>query len=124
MCGWCVSMTAGWRLRWSAMPSAVSSTISHASLNNGPVAAGPCGLQRARAGDHSRTEVAKGERERAAESDPRVHEVLARFPGAKLVEVRGLPPSRRNPMHLVKTPARRSTTIDNDLSTFKGSTDG
>jgi DNA polymerase III subunit gamma/tau len=34
--------------------------------------------------------VAKGERERAAEADPRVREVLARFPGAKLVEVRKL----------------------------------
>jgi DNA polymerase-3 subunit gamma/tau len=34
--------------------------------------------------------VAKGERERAAEADPRVKEVLARFPGAKLVEVRRL----------------------------------
>jgi len=34
--------------------------------------------------------VAKGERERAAESDPRVKEVLARFPGAKLIEVRRL----------------------------------
>jgi DNA polymerase-3 subunit gamma/tau len=34
--------------------------------------------------------VAKNERERAAEADPRVREVLARFPGAKLVEVRKL----------------------------------
>jgi DNA polymerase-3 subunit gamma/tau len=34
--------------------------------------------------------VAKSERERAAEADPRVREVLARFPGAKLVEVRRL----------------------------------
>jgi len=34
--------------------------------------------------------IAKGERERAAEADPRVREVLARFPGAKLVEVRRL----------------------------------
>jgi len=34
--------------------------------------------------------VAKSERERAAEADPRVKEVLARFPGAKLVEVRRL----------------------------------
>jgi DNA polymerase-3 subunit gamma/tau len=34
--------------------------------------------------------AAKGERERAAEADPRVKEVLARFPGAKLVEVRKL----------------------------------
>jgi DNA polymerase-3 subunit gamma/tau len=34
--------------------------------------------------------LAKNERERAAEADPRVKEVLARFPGAKLVEVRRL----------------------------------
>jgi DNA polymerase-3 subunit gamma/tau len=34
--------------------------------------------------------AAKNQRERAAESDPRVQEVLARFPGAKLVEVRRL----------------------------------
>jgi len=34
--------------------------------------------------------VAKNERERAAESDPRVKEVLARFPGARLIEVRRL----------------------------------
>jgi DNA polymerase-3 subunit gamma/tau len=30
----------------------------------------------------------KNERERAAEADPRVQDVLARFPGAKVVEVR------------------------------------
>jgi DNA polymerase-3 subunit gamma/tau len=35
---------------------------------------------------------AKNERERAAEADPRVQEVLARFPGAKVVEVRKLAP--------------------------------
>jgi DNA polymerase III subunit gamma/tau len=34
--------------------------------------------------------VEKGQRERAAEADPRVREVLARFPGAKVVEVRKL----------------------------------
>jgi DNA polymerase-3 subunit gamma/tau len=34
--------------------------------------------------------AAKNEREKAAEADPRVREVLARFPGAKLVEVRRL----------------------------------
>jgi DNA polymerase-3 subunit gamma/tau len=34
--------------------------------------------------------VAKNQRERAAEADPRVKEVLARFPGAKVVEVRKL----------------------------------
>ena len=32
----------------------------------------------------------KSQRERAAEADPRVQEVLARFPGAKVVEVRRL----------------------------------
>jgi len=34
--------------------------------------------------------VEKSQRERAAEADPRVREVLARFPGAKVVEVRKL----------------------------------
>jgi DNA polymerase III subunit gamma/tau len=36
--------------------------------------------------------AARSERERAAETDPRVQEVLARFPGAKVVEVRKLAP--------------------------------
>jgi DNA polymerase-3 subunit gamma/tau len=40
----------------------------------------------------SQHEVQKNQRERAAESDPRVKEVLARFPGAKVVEVRKLAP--------------------------------
>ena len=34
----------------------------------------------------------KSAREKAAEADPRVQEVLARFPGAKVVEVRRLAP--------------------------------
>ena len=34
--------------------------------------------------------VTRNERERAAEADPRVREVLARFPGAKVIEVRKL----------------------------------
>jgi DNA polymerase-3 subunit gamma/tau len=38
----------------------------------------------------SQNEAQKNQRERAAESDPRVQEVLARFPGAKVVEVRKL----------------------------------
>ncbi|MFL6791860.1 MAG: DNA polymerase III subunit gamma/tau [Bradyrhizobium sp.] len=38
----------------------------------------------------SQNEVAKNARERAAEADPRVQEVLARFPGAKVIEVRRL----------------------------------
>ncbi len=40
----------------------------------------------------SQSQVEKNQRERAAESDPRVKEVLARFPGAKVVEVRKLAP--------------------------------
>jgi DNA polymerase-3 subunit gamma/tau len=40
----------------------------------------------------SQNEAAKNQRERAAESDPRVQEVLARFPGARVVEVRKLAP--------------------------------
>ena len=38
----------------------------------------------------SQNETQKNQRERAAEADPRVQEVLARFPGAKVVEVRKL----------------------------------
>ena len=37
-----------------------------------------------------KNEQARNEHARAAESDPRVQEVLARFPGAKVVEVRRL----------------------------------
>ena len=36
--------------------------------------------------------VEKSQREQAAEADPRVKEVLARFPGTKVVEVRRLAP--------------------------------
>ena len=38
------------------------------------------------------SDAQKNQRDRAAESDPRVKEVLARFPGAKVVEVRKLAP--------------------------------
>jgi DNA polymerase-3 subunit gamma/tau len=38
----------------------------------------------------SQNQLEKNQRERAAEADPRVQEVLARFPGAKVVEVRRL----------------------------------
>ena len=38
----------------------------------------------------AQNEQAKNEHARAAEADPRVQEVLARFPGAKVVEVRRL----------------------------------
>ena len=40
----------------------------------------------------SQMEAQKNQRERTAEADPRVQEVLARFPGAKVVEVRRLAP--------------------------------
>ena len=40
----------------------------------------------------SQSELVRSQRERAAESDPRVQEVLARFPGTKVVEVRKLAP--------------------------------
>jgi DNA polymerase-3 subunit gamma/tau len=40
----------------------------------------------------SQNQLERNQRERAAESDPRVREVLARFPGAKVVEVRKLAP--------------------------------
>src|ERR1700704_5249129 len=40
----------------------------------------------------SQNELQKSQRERAAESDPRVQEGLTRFPGAKVVEVRKLAP--------------------------------
>ncbi|MDP1866911.1 MAG: DNA polymerase III subunit gamma/tau, partial [Bradyrhizobium sp.] len=40
----------------------------------------------------SQNETQKNQRERAAEADPRVQEVLARFPGAKVIEVRKLAP--------------------------------
>ncbi|MBS0530202.1 MAG: DNA polymerase III subunit gamma/tau [Proteobacteria bacterium] len=41
----------------------------------------------------SQAQLQQNERERAAEADPRVQEVLARFPGAKVIEVRKLAPS-------------------------------
>jgi len=40
----------------------------------------------------AQNDVTRSQRERAAETDPRVQEVLARFPGAKVVEVRKLAP--------------------------------
>ncbi|MCW3717649.1 hypothetical protein UE95_041030, partial [Burkholderia cenocepacia] len=38
----------------------------------------------------SQNELARSEHQRAAEADPRVQEVLARFPGTKVIEVRRL----------------------------------
>jgi DNA polymerase III subunit gamma/tau len=40
----------------------------------------------------AQSQLQQSERERAAQADPRVQEVLARFPGTKVVEVRKLAP--------------------------------
>ena len=63
----------------------------------------------------AQNEQAKNEHARAAEADPRVQEVLARFPGAKVIEVAALPPSRRNPILPVKTRPRVRTATTTEL---------
>jgi DNA polymerase III subunit gamma/tau len=50
-------------------------------------------------------EAQKNQRERAAEADPRVKEVLARFPGAKVVEVRKLAPEPPESDAIIEDPA-------------------
>jgi DNA polymerase-3 subunit gamma/tau len=60
----------------------------------------------------SQNELQKNERERAAESDPRVKEVLARFPGAKVVEVRKLAPEPPESDASVEDPAESSDSDD------------
>ena len=60
----------------------------------------------------SQNEAQKNERERAAESDPRVQEVLARFPGAKVVEVRKLAPEPPESDASMKTLPRASDSDD------------
>ncbi|MFL6816483.1 MAG: DNA polymerase III subunit gamma/tau [Bradyrhizobium sp.] len=59
----------------------------------------------------SQNEAARNQRERAAEADPRVQEVLARFPGAKVVEVRKLAPELPEPDLNGEDPAE---TFDSD----------
>jgi DNA polymerase-3 subunit gamma/tau len=56
-------------------------------------------------------EAQKNQRERAAESDPRVQEVLARFPGAKVVEVRKLAPEPPESDPSIEDPAE---SVDGD----------
>ena len=60
----------------------------------------------------SQNEVIKNERERAAEADPRVQEVLARFPGAKVVEVRKLAAEPPESDASGEDPAERSDSDD------------
>ena len=71
----------------------------------------------------SQNQVEKSQREREAASDPRVKEVLARFPGAKVVEVRKLAPeppeSDASGEDLADARRRRRS-----IATRKGSIDG
>ena len=60
----------------------------------------------------SQNEVQKNQRERAAESDPRVQEVLARFPGTKVVEVRKLAPEPPESDSIGEDPAERPDSDD------------
>jgi DNA polymerase III subunit gamma/tau len=60
----------------------------------------------------SQNELAKNARERAAEADPRVQEVLARFPGAKVVEVRRLAAELPEPDIISEDPAESSDSDD------------
>jgi DNA polymerase III subunit gamma/tau len=59
----------------------------------------------------SQQQAQQSERERAAEADPRVKEVLARWPGAKVVEVRRLAPE---PPESDASGEETSETIDGD----------
>jgi DNA polymerase-3 subunit gamma/tau len=59
----------------------------------------------------SQSQMQQSERERAAEADPRVREVLARFPGTKVVEVRKLAPE---PPESDATSDESSESIDGD----------
>src|SRR5712671_4202699 len=60
----------------------------------------------------SQNELQKSQRERAAESDPRVQEVLTRFPGAKVVEVRKLAPEPPESDASGEDPAENSDSDD------------
>jgi DNA polymerase III subunit gamma/tau len=60
----------------------------------------------------SQNELQKNLRERAAEADPRVQEVLARFPGAKVVEVRRLAPEPPESDAIVGDPAEQPDSDD------------
>jgi DNA polymerase-3 subunit gamma/tau len=60
----------------------------------------------------SQNDVERNQRERAAESDPRVKEVLARFPGARVVEVRKLAPEPPESDASGEDPAENSDSDD------------
>jgi len=85
MSGWCGSRTDASRSRWSPMPSAPWSNDLSRKLELWTgrrwtvIVANAAGQPTLR----EQNLVAKGQREAAAEADPRVKEVLARFPGAQ-----------------------------------------
>jgi len=60
----------------------------------------------------SQNEAVRNQRERAAESDPRVQEVLARFPGARVVEVRKLAPEPEDTEIIGEDPTESSDSDD------------
>ena len=70
----------------------------------------------------SQNEAARNQRERAAKFDPRVQEVLARFPGAKVVEVRELAPEPLESHASGEDPLRAPKTMM--ISNSEGATDG
>ena len=71
-------------------------------------------VQRGRTADAAFAErtCQKNEHARAAEADPRVQEVLARFPGAKVVEVRKLAAEPPETDAIGEDPAERSDSDD------------
>ena len=68
----------------------------------------------------SQNEQAKNEHERAAEADPRVQEVLARFPGAKVVEVRRLAAEPPESDATGEDPTETSDSDDRLIDTSRG----
>ena len=91
-CGWCASRTAGSRsaLESHASRSLITDLSRKLEQWTGRrwtvIVSNEAGQPTLR----SQSLAEKSQRERAAEADPRVQEVLARFPGAKVVEVRRL----------------------------------
>ena len=91
-CAWSASRTGGWKWRWSATRRAGLVNDLSRKLEQWTgrrwtvIVSNEAGQPTLR----SQNEQARNEHARAAEADPRVQEVLARFPGAKVVEVRRL----------------------------------
>jgi len=96
MCGWCASRTAGSRWRWSAGLAHAGHELSRKLEQWTRTALDRDRVQRGRPADAAFAESAReNQRERAAEADPRVAGVLARFPGARSSRCEGLRRSRR-----------------------------